>query len=78
MRDSVTLARRLAGEGRNEAALLALHHACDRFVREYLAQKSVPLPFRTNYDSALHHRQLWRVLRIWRPKASQTGHYKRV
>jgi hypothetical protein len=27
---------------------------------------------------ALHHRQLWRVLRIWRPKASQTGHYKRV
>jgi hypothetical protein len=27
---------------------------------------------------ALHHRQLRRVLRIWRPKASQTGHYKRV
>jgi hypothetical protein len=27
---------------------------------------------------ALHHRQLGRVLRIWRSKASQTGHYKRV
>jgi hypothetical protein len=48
----VALARRLVREGRNEAALRALHHASDDFVREYLTQKHVPVLYRAKYDTS--------------------------
>jgi ferredoxin-NADP reductase len=44
---------------------------CATIVQPELQRFTLPI-------DALHHRQLGRVLRIWRSKASQTGHYKRV